>query len=258
MSKYLPNCYGFYNREDLHTCVTTWGIAEKENHKILNKTFYFKHKKTSFHLEEGLEISKVYIAYKNSIVKNMDVLLLFYKEINFKMSIKHRPIKCQKADDKIMSEKFRKTFNINCMYYVEKSQTRGQTLQIQMRQLIMSHLIWICSVSQIQLSLCLALYGLTTPLLGKPKVAVHQCIVHTLSTITDKLTTALLESAEKLFHHRRMCQKRSLTSKARIFSFSGSRDSLPYFSENPNKNKVPLPNFIFIFPSDCIILSKMK
>ena len=51
------------------------------------------------------------------------------------------------------------------------------------------------------------------------------------------------------------CCTFSIFSKARFFSFSGSRESLPYFSENPNKSA-----FIeFYFhspppPSDCIIL----
>ena len=36
--------------------------------------------------------------------------------------------------------------------------------------------------------------------------------------------------------------------QARFFLFSGSRESLPYFSENPNKNKSAFNEFYFYSP----------
>ena len=45
--------------------------------------------------------------------------------------------------------KFSKNFQNIKLYYIEKSNTRGQTLQIQMRWLSMSRLIWIYSVCKI-------------------------------------------------------------------------------------------------------------
>ena len=43
----------------------------------------------------------------------------------------------------------------------------------------------------------------------------------------------------------------------KAFFISSSRESLPYFSENPNKHKSAFAEFSF-FPSYCIILSKIK
>ena len=39
-----------------------------------------------------------------------------------------------------------------------------------------------------------------------------------------------------------------ISGKARIFLFSGSRESLPYFSENSNKNKSAFTEFYFYSP----------
>ena len=48
-------------------------------------------------------------------------------------------------------------------------------------------------------------------------------------------------------------------NQAKIFLFSGSRESLTYFSENPNKNKSAFGEFYFLFsPPTALFCQKKK